>query len=231
MIWYLASPYKNFPDGPDAAFGEVSRAAGRLTLMGLAVYSPIVAGYYLEKANLFPSEWMEFDKPMLDACDGLLILQLPSWEISEGIKQEIQIFREVKKPIEYAPNLTDFKDFVRDLNSKYPPSPPSKPPYYTANSLLLHAAQIVAGDRAAQHGPKERNHQNIADLWNAFLGPRLTTPLSPMEVALLMALLKIARTKDGSGKDNPDSYIDLAGYAGVAGEIALNEGKERGEEL
>jgi len=99
------------------------------------------------------------------------------------------------------------------------------PPTAKAEEICRQAADIVAGDRAAQHGPKERNHQNIADHWNAYLGDRLTSPITALDVALMMVELKIARTKAGSGRTLLDSYVDMAGYAGVAGEIALN-GKE-----
>lgn len=99
----------------------------------------------------------------------------------------------------------------------------------SAHTILTKAAQIVQGDRAAQHGPKERNHQNIADHWNAYLKNNLKTPLTAHDVALMMIELKIARAKGSIEMNlpaNPDNYVDMAGYAGVAGEIALNEGKE-----
>lgn len=95
----------------------------------------------------------------------------------------------------------------------------------TAGDILNYARRLVSGNRAVQHGPKERCHQNIADHWNAYLGFRLTTPLTALDVALMMVELKIARTKTGSGVTFRDNYVDMAGYAGVAGEIALN-GKE-----
>lgn len=101
---------------------------------------------------------------------------------------------------------------------------------YSAESLLTHASLLVSGSRAAQHGPKERNHQNIADHWNAYLTGRLNSPLSPFDVALMMAELKIARAKGSiqmSLAPNPDNFVDLAGYAGIAGEIALNGGKDK----
>lgn len=88
----------------------------------------------------------------------------------------------------------------------------------TAEQIALRAAELVGGDRQKTHGDKVENHQNIADLWNAYLGGRINPPLSPRDVALLMALLKIARTKIGD--HNLDDYTDLAGYAAVAGEIA-----------
>jgi phage gp36-like protein len=94
-----------------------------------------------------------------------------------------------------------------------------------AHRICSEAAELVMGSRAGQHGPKVRNHQNIADHWNAYLGERLTMPLTALDVALMMVELKIARTKLSGGRSNRDNYVDMAGYAGVAGEIALN-GKE-----
>ena len=96
----------------------------------------------------------------------------------------------------------------------------------TAGWIARRAALIVEGDRAAQHGPKERNHQNIADHWNAYLGKRLKTPLRPLDVALMMVELKIARTKAGAGQTNQDNYVDMAGYAACAGEIALGPAQQ-----
>lgn len=99
----------------------------------------------------------------------------------------------------------------------------------SAHTIIQKAAQIVSGDRAAQHGPKERNHQNIADHWNAYLTNRLKTPLTAHDVALMMIELKIARAKGAAQmglETNLDNYVDMAGYAGVAGEIASNKGKE-----
>lgn len=88
-----------------------------------------------------------------------------------------------------------------------------------AGMILREAEALVEGDRAETHGPKERNHQNIADHWNAYLTGRLNRFLTAHDVALMMVELKIARTKEGV--TNRDNYVDMAGYAGLAGEIAL----------
>jgi len=82
-----------------------------------------------------------------------------------------------------------------------------------ASEILDTAAKLVSGDREASYGDKTQNHKNIADLWSAYLG----VPISPGQAAIMMLLLKVARTKTGSGTE--DNYIDMAGYAGVAGEI------------
>lgn len=93
--------------------------------------------------------------------------------------------------------------------------PASKPKEATtASSICQTAADLTGGDRAKTHGDKVANHNNIATLWSAFLG----VPITAQQVALMMVLLKVARTK--AGTHNPDDYVDMAGYAGVSGEIA-----------
>ena len=89
-----------------------------------------------------------------------------------------------------------------------------------AADILRQASQLVAVERERQHGPKFENHQNIAWLWNAFLAIRKEpgAPLSAADVALMMVLLKVARTQ--LGDHNADDFLDMAGYAGIAGEIA-----------
>jgi hypothetical protein len=87
-----------------------------------------------------------------------------------------------------------------------------------ASEIATEAARLVNGERNATHGDAYKNHKNIADLWNAFLGDRLANRLSPQDVLLMMALLKIARTQ--TGVLNLDDYIDAAGYVALAGEIA-----------
>ena len=78
--------------------------------------------------------------------------------------------------------------------------------------LLEEAKKLVEKDRHEDYGDKLTNHQNIAKLWNAFLG----TKISAHDVAICMGLVKIARLKHAHKKD---SYLDLAAYAAIAGEI------------
>ena len=95
---------------------------------------------------------------------------------------------------------------------------PPKTATKTARELLLHAAELVSGERARTHGDMVENHQNIADLWNGYLGDKLTVSLTPTDVALMQVLLKIARTK--LGDLNGDDFMDIAGYGSVAWQIA-----------
>jgi hypothetical protein len=92
-----------------------------------------------------------------------------------------------------------------------------------ASEILTTAAQLVGGDRERTHGSKLQNHQAIADVWNGILKARARwrpaeDPLDARDVALMMIGLKVARAYGGA--HNPDDYIDMAGYAGCAGEIA-----------
>ena len=83
-----------------------------------------------------------------------------------------------------------------------------------AVAICMRAAELVGGERAEQHGDILALHQRIAAFWGAYLGH----PVSPVDVTLMMALMKIARAR--SGMHNIDDYIDIAGYAGVAGQLA-----------
>ena len=80
--------------------------------------------------------------------------------------------------------------------------------------ILDRAKAIVTGEREKQYGKPEDNFAIIAELWSAYTGYKF----SPVDVAMMMALLKVARIKTGVG--TVDSIVDLAGYAACAGEIA-----------
>ncbi len=82
-----------------------------------------------------------------------------------------------------------------------------------AQETLKTAASLISGDRARKHGDAQENHDNIARLWSAYLGKNLDAH----DVACMMVLLKIARTQTGA--INPDNYVDMAGYAAIAGEL------------
>lgn len=80
--------------------------------------------------------------------------------------------------------------------------------------ILEAARKCVCGEREKYYGTPEDNFKTIANLWTAYMGDYY----SPVDVAMMMSLLKIARIKTGIG--TADSFVDLAGYAACAGEIA-----------
>ena len=89
--------------------------------------------------------------------------------------------------------------------------------------LLTKANALVSGDREKDYGDKVENHNNIAKLWSAYLDISITAH----HVAILMSLLKVARTK--LGQVSEDTYIDMAAYGAIAGEIKFKEPKKESE--
>ena len=91
-----------------------------------------------------------------------------------------------------------------------------------AEDILAAAREAVTGPRAETHGDMAGTFGMAAALWGAYLGRPLTGP----DVALLMALLKVARACNGTV--HADDYVDAAGYAACAGQMALRDGKVAG---
>ena len=93
----------------------------------------------------------------------------------------------------------------------------------TRKEILTEAERCVCADREQQYGSPENNFRLIAGLWEPYLKAKCVSPgsdvcINPEDVAVMMALLKIARIATGEPK--ADNYVDLAGYAVCAGEIA-----------
>ena len=79
--------------------------------------------------------------------------------------------------------------------------------------ILQEAARLTAKDRQNIYGDPRTNHCRIADLWTTYLAQQIT----PQQVAICMALVKVARLME---TETEDSFVDLAAYASIAGEIA-----------
>lgn len=82
--------------------------------------------------------------------------------------------------------------------------------------ILKEASKLTMGDRNDAHGEPKANHARIAAIWSVILGVQVT----PYQAALCMAGQKLARA---SYKKIDDTFIDLAAYAAIAGEIASKE--------
>ena len=88
-----------------------------------------------------------------------------------------------------------------------------------SRDLLKETIKVITGPRAKDYGDKYINHVNISELWSSYLGYKI----SPHDVAICMALVKIARLKHRRTKD---CYIDIAGYAAIASEIESKKSKK-----
>lgn len=76
----------------------------------------------------------------------------------------------------------------------------------TRSETLDKAKACVCGQRENEYGSPEDNFTAIAGFWSVYKGVEFTAN----DVAMMMALLKIARIRTGTATD--DSYVDLAGY-------------------
>lgn len=101
--WYLATPYSKYALGLEQAFQDAARAAGLLIRNGVRVYSPIAHTHPIAMAAgidpLCHAIWLPADLPMMQAAAGLLVLRMPGFTQSYGIREEIKEFFTAKKPI------------------------------------------------------------------------------------------------------------------------------------
>ena len=101
---YLASPYSDpREDFREARFLLACQCAAELMERGLMIFSPIAHTHPIAKHGL-PKGWdfwEKYDRLFLEACSSLLVLMLPEWEASKGVQAEIQIVREMAKPVFY----------------------------------------------------------------------------------------------------------------------------------
>ncbi|UDL16156.1 hypothetical protein SEA_PARLIAMENT_53 [Mycobacterium phage Parliament] len=80
-------------------------------------------------------------------------------------------------------------------------------------SILEEAQRLIHGPRNKNYGHPRENFADISALFSAYL----ERPITDLDVANLMILVKVARVK-GTGYHR-DSYTDIAGYAGCAERI------------
>lgn len=98
---YLASPYYAPQEKVKAQRAdEVARKAASILKRGELVFCPAAHGHMIGQ---FCSgvDWLELNKWFLKRCDKMIVLTLVGWELSVGVRQEIECARQWKIPIEY----------------------------------------------------------------------------------------------------------------------------------
>lgn len=102
---YLASPYTKYEHGLFVAFREAARLASELAKRGITAFSPIVYSHLLSvQGGISPTShsfWMSYDKPFMCSSGALLIAKMDGWDSSQGVQEEILIFRALEKPVFY----------------------------------------------------------------------------------------------------------------------------------
>lgn len=88
------------------------------------------------------------------------------------------------------------------------------------SEILKQAEKMVCGHREQDYGSPEDNFGIIAELWTAYK----QVLFDSVDVAMMMALLKIARIRTGTMTE--DSFVDGCGYLACGGEIATRKEAE-----
>jgi hypothetical protein len=83
-------------------------------------------------------------------------------------------------------------------------------------SDYLNEARVIIQDRGMDYGHPTDNMSRTASLWSAYL----EVPVRPDQVAMCMALVKVARSMETGKVDN---FIDGAAYFAISGELATEE--------
>jgi hypothetical protein len=84
-------------------------------------------------------------------------------------------------------------------------------------AALREAISLTMGNRNAVYGSPLPNHEQIADIFFAITGIKLTAS----QVAMLHVATKLARLS--KNPDHNDSYVDAMAYLGIAFECASVE--------
>ena len=92
---YLAAPYSH--DDPavrQERFEKINEAASFLMRRGLRIFSPISHSHPIALAGGLPGDWefwKGYDEEILSACRALVVLLLPGWDTSTGVREETKI--------------------------------------------------------------------------------------------------------------------------------------------
>lgn len=124
-IYYLAAPYTHSdPKIRRFRVKAVTQMAYNLFREGRLIYSPLTHNVPIDCLGIFGDHlaWKDFDHTMLARSEGLILLQLPGFEESKGVKAEIDRAREIGLPIEIITPSSQFLESITiddEVNSPF----------------------------------------------------------------------------------------------------------------
>lgn len=211
-VAYISGSMTGVEDHNRARFDEIEEIVAG---MGYEVINParldIEEGMVDKEGN--PLKWQNFMRRdiRIIAERADLVVCFDDWENSRGATDEayvaavmdIPVYRLVKNPGVDTYTLEDV-----DL-----PAP-------------MEAKRLVLGDRRGDYGHPLDNFNRTVDLLNARLAEKLSEPLTVLDFADMMVLVKMARQLNAPKRDN---IVDSIGYLYTAEACAV-EMKRRGED-
>lgn len=207
---YIAFPIRGIPDLNKPAAAAVQKM---LESDGWIVHNPHEEN---TKAGLDDNQpmsaYMKLDLAALLQCNAICLL--PGWRASEGAKLEAANARMLNLDFYYAAKFEN--DPVEGTGWTY-----EKTDSVSAGveGIDQEARRLVYGDRAQTYGHPRGDFDCIAGMWVSLLRARMTflgadwtweQLLGAEQVALMMALLKLARLAKSPG--HHDSAVDTIGY-------------------
>jgi hypothetical protein len=113
-IVYLACPYSHADMAVRIERFEASaHAAAELIRRGMFVYSPITMTHPIdlvlaeEGGSMGSDYWCDFDEAFMEVCSEMIILKIPGWQESRGIKREKDFFEQKGKRVSFMALGTD----------------------------------------------------------------------------------------------------------------------------
>ena len=102
---YLAAPYRH-PSKPvrDARMEAVGRVAAGLTDNDRRVFCPLMYAQALIDHGFSHKDdqwWYDYDVGWLPCCEELVVLKLPGWTESEGVRIEVEVAESLRIRITY----------------------------------------------------------------------------------------------------------------------------------
>lgn len=101
-FFYVASPYRKYFAGIEAAAETAARLCAELVDRNVEVYSPIVLSHEYARYTEIPPDderWLIIGRPIMAAAAGIIVLKMSGWDVSTGIAGEIAWFKERGRPI------------------------------------------------------------------------------------------------------------------------------------
>ena len=121
-LTYLAAPYRH-PSKPvrDARMEAVGRVAAGLTDIDRRVYCPLVYAQALIDHGFGHKDdrwWYDYDVGWLPCCEELVVLKLPGWADSEGVRIEVEVAEELGIRITYLEVPERFPGLTREQSAE-----------------------------------------------------------------------------------------------------------------
>ena len=104
-FYYLATPYSKFPGGIEAAYRAACEQQALLIRAGVPTFCPIAHTHGAAvHGGIDPVDHavrLPADEPFMRSAAALIVCKLPTWELSFGVKAEIDAFYAAGKPVIY----------------------------------------------------------------------------------------------------------------------------------